>query len=158
MWLLPWKAEWGWEENRTMVRRQQRGAGFVTWRAVCQVSGLSAESVGWSASWPEVPGLRDRYTITHLCPETSACFLWAGTAALEREKERESQTCKGPRNSWACCFHPALLPCQVSPLPTGYGVNHSTWHPKPSSLAPRIPLQPQLQLLPHYSLSQPQPG
>ena len=119
MWLLPWKAEWSWVGRKIepMVRRQQGSIGFVTWRAVCQVSGLSAESVGWSPSWPEVTGLRDRYTVTRLCPETSACFLWAGTAALRREKERESQTYKGPRNSWACCFHPSLLPCQSPHCP-----------------------------------------
>lgn len=118
MWLLlPWKAEWSrvGRKIEPKVRRQQRSVGFVTWRAACHVSGLSAESLGWCPSWPEVPGLRDRHTVTHLCPETSVCFLWAGTAALERE--RESQTYKGPRNSWAYCFHPALLSCQSPHCP-----------------------------------------
>ena len=89
--LLPWKAEWSrvGRKIEPKERRQQRSVGFVTWRAACPVSGLSVESLGWCPSWPEVPGLRDRYTVAHLCPETSACFLWAGTAALERERERE---------------------------------------------------------------------
>ena len=69
----------------------------------------------WPASWPEVLHLEDRCSVLHLHPETSACFLWAGTAALRKEKAR---AVRAPGIPEPCSFHSAFLPCQSPCCPS----------------------------------------